>query len=203
MRARTVLTGAIAALSAITFASNAAADAHGHGGHDGDGGHGRHARRDLAVAAISTAWFHDVDVAEAAGYGLPPEGPLHECISAIDAPGAMGLHYINGDFVSDTVLDPARPEALVYEPTSDGGRRLVAVEYVVFAEQWDAQHRRPPRMFGRPMMLVAEPNRYEIPAFYQIHAWIWRFNPAGIHADFNTRVSCSPTATDGGSWAAL
>ena len=34
--------------------------------------------------------------AKKAGYGLPPEGPLHECISSFDNTGAMGFHYING-----------------------------------------------------------------------------------------------------------
>lgn len=148
-----------------------------------------------AVAKAATAVFHRVEEATDRGYALPPApAPLHECISAQDGPGAMGLHFINQHNVSDTVLDPARPAALVYEPTRNGRLRLVAAEYVVFAAAWDEKHPgRPPRLFGRELTLVAEPNRYQLPAFYQVHAWLWRHNPHGRFADHNPRVSC-PTA---------
>ena len=147
---------------------------------------------DLAVARAATAGYHRLEAATDGGYELPPApAPLHECISAVDAPGAMGLHYINGTNVGDTVLDPARPAALVYEPTKNGRLRLVAAEYVVFAEAWDAEHPgETPQLFGRDLALVPEGNRYELPAFYQVHAWLWKKNPHGMHADHNTRVSC-------------
>lgn len=190
MRARTILCSAVAAATAIAISpATSSADSTSH---------------HLAIARAATAWFHDETVAGAAGYGLPPEGPLHECIAAIDAPGAMGFHFINGDFVSDTVLDPARPEALVYEPTAHGGLRLVALEYVVFAEAWDTEHPgTTPTLFGHEMMLVKSPNRYELPAFYQIHAWVWKYNRGGVHADFNTRVTCNPTLRTGGDLRAV
>jgi hypothetical protein len=145
---------------------------------------------DLAAATTGTEAFLDVAAAEAAGYGLPPEGPLHECIANLDGPGAMGLHHINGDLVGDTALDPATPEALVYEPAADGGPELVAVEYVVFAEAWDAKNEMAPMLFGEMFMLVEEPNRYELPAFYALHAWIWRDNPDGMFASFNPDATC-------------
>jgi hypothetical protein len=185
MRARTILGGCLAAVLLATAAPTASADDHGHDRGDDRG------RRARATARAATHWFHNVDVADAAGYALPPDGPLHECIENLDGPGAMGLHYINGEFASDTKLDPKKPEALVYEPLRNGRLKLVAVEYVVFAEAWDAEHPdRPPRLFGHDLMLVPEPNRYELPAFYQIHAWVWKHNPDGVHADFNPRVSC-------------
>jgi len=146
---------------------------------------------DLAAARTATEAFADPAAAEEAGYGLPPEGPLHECIASFDDTGAMGLHYINGDLVGDTVLDGAAPEALVYEPRSDGGLELVAVEYVVFAEAWDAENDMAPMLFGEMFMLVEEPNRYELPSFYALHAWIWKENPSGTFATFNADVTCA------------
>jgi hypothetical protein len=149
---------------------------------------------DLAAARAGTEGYVDVAAAEADGYGLPPEGPLHECIASLDDTGAMGLHYINGDLVGDTELDPATPEALVYEPATDGSLTLVAVEYVVFAEAWDEANDHPPMLFDQMFMLVEEPNRYELPAFYALHAWIWKDNPSGLYANFNPDVSCPEAA---------
>jgi hypothetical protein len=145
---------------------------------------------ELAAARAATEPFRDVAAAEEAGYGLPPEGPLHECIANLDGPGAMGFHWINGDLVGDTELDPATPEALVYAPTADGGLELVALEYVVFAEAWDADNDMAPMLFDEMFMLVEEPNRYELPAFYALHAWVWQDNPDGVFANFNPDVSC-------------
>lgn len=145
---------------------------------------------DLATARDATEAFLDVAAAEEAGYGLPPEGPLHECIANLDGPGAMGFHYINGDFVGDAVVDPTTPEALVYAPTADGGLELVALEYVVFAEAWDEANDMAPMLFGEMFMLVEEPNRYELPAFYALHAWVWQENSDGTFASFNPDESC-------------
>ena len=145
---------------------------------------------ELAAAREATEPFLDVTAAEAAGYGLPPEGPLHGCIANLDGPGAMGLHYINGDLVGDTDLDPTTPEALVYAPTAEGGLELVALEYVVFAEAWDEANDAAPMLFDEMFMLVEEPNRYELPSFYALHAWVWQDNPDGTFANFNPDVSC-------------
>ncbi len=154
---------------------------------------------DTAAARAGTEAFTDVAAAEAAGYGLPPEGPLHECIASFDDTGAMGLHYINGELVGDTVLDPAAPEALVYQPMADGSLNLVALEYVVFAEAWDAENDDPPMLFDEMFMLVEAPNRYELPAFYALHAWLYEDNPAGTYSAFNPNVTCASmpdTATE-------
>jgi hypothetical protein len=39
-------------------------------------------------------------------------------------------------------------------------------------------------------MLIPEGNRYGLPAFHALHAWIWKFNPSGTFAMWNPRVSC-------------
>lgn len=145
---------------------------------------------DIAAAKAGTATFSSVAAADAAGYGLPPEGPLHECIASFDNTGAMGMHHINGDLVGDIELDPATPEALVYEPAADGSLTLVALEYVVFAEAWDAANDEAPMLFDQMFMRVDEPNRYELPAFYALHAWVWKDNPSGTFASFNPNVTC-------------
>jgi hypothetical protein len=143
---------------------------------------------DLAVARAQSARFNSVGQAEAAGYGLLPEGaPLHECIASFDDSGAMGLHYINGGLLDGT-LDPASPEALVYAPDGHGNLRLAALEYVVFEGAWTGSE--PPTLFGQELMFTPAPNRYDIPAFYALHVWLWNDNPAGLFQPFNPDVSC-------------
>lgn len=95
----------------------------------------------LAAARAASAAYHDTDRAAAAGYAPFPAGvPLHECITAPDpGDGAMGFHWLDASLV-DAELDPARPEVLVYEPRRNGRLRLVAMEYVVFADAWEAAY---------------------------------------------------------------
>lgn len=149
-------------------------------------------RSDLDIARAATARFNSIEQAEQAGYALPPEGPLHECIASFDGTGAMGYHLINGNLL-DTTVDPAQPEALVYAPDAQGNLKLVALEYVVFQEPWQAE-RGPgamaPMLFGEMFMATDAPNRYEIPAFYALHAWLWTDNPAGTFTSFNPAVRC-------------
>ena len=71
-----------------------------------------------------------------------------------------------------------------------GGYRLVSVEYVTFRDAWDATHASPPSLFGRTFKLIEPGNRYVLPAFYELHAWLWRPNPSGIFSDWNPKVSC-------------
>ena len=37
------------------------------------------------------------------------------CVSGIDG-GAMGVHYVNADYMKDEVPDLKRPQAVMYEP---------------------------------------------------------------------------------------
>ena len=138
---------------------------------------------ELAQIRAETAAFHQLDAALAAGYGV-----LHECTDEETGLGAMGQHYVKGAVVGDAIFDLSQPEVLVYEPTPNGRMRLVAVEFVVFVDVWGSGP--PPELFGRQLQLVPFPNRYGVPAFYQIHVWLWKHNPAGMFSDWNTRVSC-------------
>ena len=143
---------------------------------------------DLDIARATSARFHSVEQATAMGYGLLPEGaPLHECIASFDGTGAMGLHYINGNLL-DGVLDPAEPEALVYAPDGHGNLKLAALEYVIFDGAWTGSGA--PTLFGQSFMHTGSPNRYEIPAFWALHVWLWDTNPSGLFMPFNPDVSC-------------
>ena len=148
--------------------------------------------RDLFRAAIATARFHSLEQATKAGYGPFPDGvPLHECISSLDGTGAMGFHWVNGPLLTPE-LDPTKPEVLVYEPDRRGNLHLVALEYVVFKADWDAIHKDPPMLFGQMFMDSGFPNRYEIPEFYALHVWLWKWNPSGLFKPFNPNVTCNP-----------
>jgi hypothetical protein len=102
----------------------------------------------------------------------------------------MGIHYVNGALVGDGKVSAATPELVVYEPLAGGRQRLVAAEYVVLQAAWDAQHDEAPELFGREFELVQAGNRYGLPAFYELHAWLWQHNPAGMFEDWNPRVTC-------------
>ena len=89
------------------------------------------------------------------------------------------------------LIDPAHPEALIYEPVGNR-RRLVGVEYIV-----DAQNRRrwtamtaPPALEGQLFQFVNAPNRYNLDPFFELHVWAWRENPSGAFVDWNNNVSC-------------
>jgi hypothetical protein len=155
---------------------------------------------DLGKARKATAQYRHLDAARADGYGLLTDA---QGVACIDNPGVggMGVHYVKSDLVGDAAVNAAAPEALVYEPGRRGRLRLVALEYVVFQDQWDAEHDSPPELFGREFALVPAPNRYGLPAFYELHAWIWKHNPRGMFDDWNPRVSCRPRCVAAGATA--
>ncbi|HKS71141.1 MAG TPA: hypothetical protein VJQ45_12005 [Ktedonobacterales bacterium] len=147
----------------------------------------------LAAVRAATAPEHDVTVARANGYGLFTDAAGIACI---DNPpvGAMGIHYVNGNLVASGQIDPLRPQALVYEPEKHGHLHLVAVEYIADQKTWDATHSMAPMLFGQMFMLTTAPNRFGIPAFYSLHAWIWKHNPSGMFSMWNPQVSCNAEA---------
>jgi len=170
MRRLIVLLVVVAALGAASFAGALSASARAD---------------ELAAVRAATARFHSFPAAEAAGYGL-----FYQCTDEAGL-GAMGQHYVNGGLVGDAVVDPRAPEAIMYEPLPGGGQRLVGVEWVVFQSAWEAAGKTgTPSLFGRSFKLVPDPNRYGIPAFFQLHAWVWKPNPTGTYQDWNPRVSC-------------
>jgi hypothetical protein len=150
----------------------------------------------LANARDATAVYSEPAAALAAGYDLLTDGAGLACIDQPGA-GAMGVHFVKGALVQSGTLDPARPQALVYEPRPDGQLHLAAVEYVVFQSAWDASNPAPPTLFGQKFMLNPDGNRFGLPAFYSLHAWVWKSNPTGTFEPWNPQVQCGqePGAT--------
>lgn len=178
MRAIKFALAIVPALATIlVFASGAAAANHGS------------VQASLADVRAATARYHSLSVATGNKYGLLKDKNGIACI-ANPGVGTMGVHYVNGDLVGTTEVNPLKPEALVYEPVGNGQMRLVAVEYVTFQAQWDATHTSRPKLFGQYFMLTPEGNRYGLHAFYSLHAWIWNPNPSGMFAMWNPNVHC-------------
>jgi hypothetical protein len=121
------------------------------------------------------ARFADVNAALSEGYSPIP------CVSGIEG-GAMGIHYVNGALIDDPKIDLSKPEAVMYEPKPDGSLELIAVEYIT--------PKGPAALEGQLFSFVGTPNRYGLPAFYELHVWAWRANPTGTFADMNPTVSC-------------
>jgi hypothetical protein len=133
----------------------------------------------------STERFQDVSVAEAEGYAL-----MFGCVSGPDW-GAMGLHYVKLPLVADDVLDPTRPEILIYEPTPSGRLRLTGADFLVFSETWHQSHpAATPELMGQLLHLFESPNRFGLPAFYTLHVWAWKDNPNGAFVNWHPNVSC-------------
>lgn len=138
----------------------------------------------VEVVREATKQFHNVSVAQAAGYALH-----FGCVSGSDS-GAMGLHYVNMDLVADPTLDPTRPEIVIYEPRPNGSLRLIGADYLVLADAWHATNPNPPEMMGQLFHLFESPNRFGLPAFYTLHVWAWKDNPSGTFVNWHPKVSC-------------
>ena len=135
-------------------------------------------KSDLQAAKSASARFHSVVQAKRAGYVR--ESP---CI-----PGE-GIHYGNMSLMGDTVVDPKRPELLLYETKPNGKLRLVGVEYFkVDADQNVSTDADRPSLFGRAFdgpMLGHFPGQ---PIHYDLHVWLWEPNPNGMFALPNPTV---------------
>ena len=135
---------------------------------------------DLAEIKRATAKFHNVKKALAAGY-LPAE----HCISEPGL-GTMGYHYVNPALV-DGVVDPRRPEILVYQPSGKGGHlKLVAVEYLVPAASVSSH----PTLGRVPFEGPMPGHEPTMPVHYDLHVWLWQHNPDGTFATWNSAGSC-------------
>jgi hypothetical protein len=164
--------------------------------HDGETRLAPGVQAQIAEVRRATARFHDIRVAldpQHGGYGPQPVQDLagKTCI-AEPGKGAMGVHYVNGSLLTP-LLDPLKPQALMYEPQAAGLPRLVGVEYIVFKSVWEmhAPGTRP-RLFGRDFHEVGADNRYGLPPFYALHLWLWQPNRSGMFADWNPAVACPP-----------
>jgi hypothetical protein len=179
LRSRSLVTIATLAVATLVPAVRASADPN-----------------DLGSARAAANGYRDVNNAISAGYGQFTDV---NGIACIDNPGVgtMGIHYVNGALVADPTENAATPEAVVYEPEPDGRLRMVAVEYVVLKSAWEAAGNiAPPSLFGQQFMLITSPNRFGLPDFYALHAWVGKYNPSGMFSMWNPDVSCTGNPPD-------
>ena len=74
----------------------------------------------------------------------------------------------------------------------------MGVEFIVDAATWLSNHNNaPPVLEGQAFQLVGSPNRYNLPAFFELHVWAWRNNPQGRIVDWNNHVTCEGQTTSG------
>jgi len=130
----------------------------------------------------ATARYTDINVAITEGWVTATP-----CVSGPDT-GAMGVHLVLQSRINSGLLNAEEPGALIYEPMANGAMRLVGVEFIVLASLWTGKN--PPALDGNLLNYVPAPNRYGLPAFYEMHVWAWELNPKGSYADWNTHVTC-------------
>lgn len=136
--------------------------------------------RQLAEVRRATARYHDVRKAVEDGYVAP-----HECVSS--PAGIMGYHYFNPNIRE---LDPLRPSILLYVPHGRG-LKLAGVEYFQPDADGDlATDDDRPSLFGRPFDGPMPGHEPGMPVHYDLHAWIWDRNPAGVFNPWHTGRSC-------------
>ena len=146
-------------------------------------------QRQLREVKESLARFHSNAYAQRQGFGLATDVNGISCIEDPQNTGAMGYHYGNPTLVGDGEIDAFRPEVFLYERRR-GDLHLTAIEYIVIKSAWLQQHHDAPELFGQEFMVVEAPNRYGLPTFYMLHAWLWKDNPNGRFAPYNPTVHC-------------
>jgi hypothetical protein len=122
--------------------------------------------------------------AHAAGAGHPAH-PMY-------TPGGMGVHFLNMGLIGP-VLDPVRPQLLIYEPDGDQ-LRLVAAEWFFPVAVGVTE---PPKIFGRALEGPMEGHSPIMPAemhHWDLHVWLWKNNPSGMFNPTNPDVKCPKAA---------
>src|SRR5262249_14220243 len=128
-------------------------------------GHQEHKLPSQLVKDVRNATPQVIDVNKAGPRRYPP---AFRRLNRPD-PGAMGIHYVNGDLVKDGKIEKESPEALIYEPVN-GKLRLVGVEYIVDAATYlKNNNNTPPQLDGQAFQLVASPNRFGLDPFFELH----------------------------------
>ncbi len=130
----------------------------------------------LATLRRVTARYHDVNAAIADGFAF-----LHPC-EVRPGEGAVASLYVHGKRLSDGIIDPELPDALLYAPAHNGRVKLVGVELAVFYVNWVGAE--PPRFLGATFQ------REDEFAAFGLHVWVWEHNPNGMFAEANPRISC-------------
>lgn len=151
---------------------------------------------ELQAARAALAKYSDPIVAVRDGYFSTvacvdfPQGAQDGPITY--PPGAMGVHLLNLGNVGP-VLDPAKPQILIYEQVGD--------KLVLAAAEWfmpvEAAGGKAPSIFGQTLYGPMDGHEPIMPAalrHYDLHVWLWKDNPRGIFTSTNSAVKCNPKA---------
>ena len=133
--------------------------------------------RELEALRASLAPYSSFALAKKANYSTA----ITDCMSNGDE-GAMGIHFAKTDLL-DAHVDATQPEALIYEPGTNGEMSLVGVEFIVPFTAVSKQSPAP-MLFGQKF----SPN--DVFGVWGLHVWTHRSNPRGLFASWNPRVHC-------------
>ena len=136
------------------------------------------------VVAVHDGYFSTLGCVEYPKPGGPGEVPYPA--------GGMGVHFFNTALMGPDV-DPLKPQVLVYEPQGDK-LVLVAAEWFVPLSTGVKER---PKLFGKPFDGPMEGHHPLMPHamhHYDLHAWFWKDNPAGMFSPTNPSLKC-PKAT--------
>lgn len=160
----------------------------------------------LDEVRAATSRYQSVEAALADGY---TRDPLDVCETAyylgeLQDLGAIGVHFLRRDLLGvveemATRLDVTgihddflRPALLVYEPQADSTLQLVAIANMVNARAWEESgHREPPSFGEEPFAYTPGDQATGYPAHYHLHMWLYRDNPSGMFAPYNSAVTCA------------
>ena len=122
---------------------------------------------ELQQARAATARYRDINNAIKDGYSN----------INVDVPN-MGHHFMNMKLIDGT-FDIRKPEILVYNGLDEGKPELVAVEYAVNYRDENGNIVAPPEGFTGTSDVWKGQNETGFP-FWLCHAWVWKYNPAGV-----------------------
>ena len=129
---------------------------------------------DLVRARQATVAFHDIAVAEAAGYansGLP-------CFEG------QGFHWLKPSLLGST--DVTTPAAVMYIPDDTGAMKLIALEWITPISSSTQQ---PDFLFGQTFHGPEEEEGVPF-TFFNLHVWAWEQNQTGLFSDLNPKIHC-------------
>ena len=152
---------------------------------------------DLLAARAALAKYSDPIAAVRDGYFSTvacidfPKGATDGPI--VYPPGAMGVHFLNTANIGP-VLDPAKPQVLIYEPVGDK-LMLAAAEWFMPVQVANGTA---PSIFGHTLagpMDGHEPIMPPTLRHYDLHVWLWKNNPKGMFTSTNSAVKCKRGST--------
>lgn len=100
--------------------------------------------------------------------------------------GTMGIHFLNPRLFGPEP-DPSSPQILLYEPDEKGQLHLVGVEWFVPLATGVKER---PSLFAQPFEGPMEGHEPLIPKevhHYDLHAWLFKENPAGLFRHSNPK----------------